>query len=231
MLNKQFYKTKKKNENDFLKNYRIKRDNSLKNIINDPIKYIINRNTYREYGKAVNYCIKHNLDIKNIQNISKNKLAEEVLGIRYDNKRIGFFLYTPAELDYFCPICSKPPTLKTLSESPLDFSEYRGFMFCRECNIDIPSFMCLKIDSKKVVDIYSNRFIEFIDMIQKKELFKKKEYLKNLEDIMDKCIKDIIKKRFFRKKKLLKLYILYRKDIKNFINDLPAIDPEKLQER
>lgn len=67
---------------------------------------------------------------------SKNKRAEKLLGRRGP----GQPLFEPSELGYVCPICNDDhPFGETLH-----FSEYKGMLWCDNCNIDIPSCLCKK---------------------------------------------------------------------------------------
>ena len=65
---------------------------------------------------------------------SKDLKAEEYLGMRES----GQPLFGPHELGYVCPICGEG------NEVNLEFSEYNSFLWCRNCNIDIPSCLCVK---------------------------------------------------------------------------------------
>lgn len=103
---------------------------------------------------------------------SKNKVAEELVGLR----KHGTPIQLPFEMDYSCPLCAPPInentkifTTKGDLKAPfsrLHFSEYNGFMWCEKCNIDIPSFLCLNPISKKAIEIYTERFLEFISEIR-----------------------------------------------------------------
>ncbi len=66
--------------------------------------------------------------------ISKDTRAADYLGIRGE----GQPLFGPHEIGYVCPICDKG------DEVNLHFSEYNGFLWCKNCNIDIPSCLCVK---------------------------------------------------------------------------------------
>lgn len=104
---------------------------------------------------------------------SKNIDAEKILGKRSPGTSS---FQMPFELDYFCPICSSPPSnglfldngdLKPEYER-LHFSEYNGFMWCENCNIDIPSFLCLYANSKEAVEIYTRRFLTFMERFRER---------------------------------------------------------------
>lgn len=64
----------------------------------------------------------------------KNLKAKQYLGIRNS----GQPLFGPHELGYVCPICGEG------NEVNLHFSEYNSFLWCENCNIDIPSCLCVK---------------------------------------------------------------------------------------
>ena len=79
----------------------------------------------------------------------------------------------PAELDYYCPICHKTCKIcdgtkkfKPIHDETLEFSEYEGFMWCPVCEIDIPSFLCLRANTKEKVKIYTERFIDYFKVIK-----------------------------------------------------------------
>lgn len=228
MLNKQFYKTKKKNEKEYIKKLYDAMKYFRMNIIT-PLKYVVDMEMFAEYGRAINYCIKYNLDINKIKIISKNKNAEDIMGLRNNGNKIGFILWMPYELDYFCPLCATQPNLDKgeIELMHIEFSEYRYFMYCKRCNIDIPSLLCLQPKNKKELQEYTNRYIKSVRNIQIREQYEIGSFLLKLEDIFKECIKDINKKRLFRKKNMLELYDLYRKDINLFIDNLPKKDPEK----
>ena len=85
--------------------------------------------------------------------ISKNKDAEEIVGLRNKGKP-SISLFMPHELGYACPICDSS------DEVNLDFSEYAGFLYCHKCNLDIPSCLCVKYYEPKMSD----------DVMTKKEI-------------------------------------------------------------
>lgn len=111
------------------------------------------------------------ISLKKKEPISKNEQAEAVFGLR----TLGTPIQEPFELDYACPICCPPITetngiftaiftedgwLKA-EFGRLQFSEYNGFMWCSHCNLDIPSFLCLRANTREAVEIYTDRFIDF----------------------------------------------------------------------
>ena len=96
-------------------------------------------------------------------NHSRNKRAEKIVGFRAKGTPIDL----PCELDYNCPICHRhcvhcEDNPSHLHDETLEYSEYNGFMWCPNCNIDIPSFLCLRANTKEAVEIYTNRFLDFI---------------------------------------------------------------------
>jgi hypothetical protein len=72
------------------------------------------------------------------EKVSKNQKALELLGYRNEGHPGANALFGPAELGYACPICG----LKNYDR--LDWSEYAGFIWCPDCNLDIPSCLCVK---------------------------------------------------------------------------------------
>ena len=82
--------------------------------------------------------------------VSKNRRAEELCGKRIEGNPIDF----PIELGYQCP--------KNKSHN-LEWSEYRCFLWCEQCNFDYPSPLCMK-DIKRATDI----FLECIEDISNK---------------------------------------------------------------
>ncbi len=78
---------------------------------------------------------------------SKNELAEKVVGKR---NLAGNPIDFPVELGYKCPLCGDtyktwPANGKDIEgvDERLEWSEYEGFLWCSECNIDIPSCLCV----------------------------------------------------------------------------------------
>lgn len=132
--------------------------------------YIVNRMLFHTFGDAVNYCVKKNISLKQIELISRSEKIEQICGRRKGGIPIQF----PFELDYHCPICGKEP-VKVDSNNELEllhlhFSEYNYFMWCERCNIDIPSLLCLKAHSKYAVSIYTDRFLQMVSSIQEKAI-------------------------------------------------------------
>lgn len=70
--------------------------------------------------------------------MSKNEQAKKVVGIRSP----GTPVFMPCELGYACPLCGE-------EGEALNFSEYYSFMYCENCNIDIPSCLCVKYAEPK----------------------------------------------------------------------------------
>jgi hypothetical protein len=125
---------------------------------------------YEDYGKAVNHCVRFNQNLDSIKIMSRNSEIEEVCGRRGPGMPSQF----PWEMDYFCPICGEPPTWDLFEKNEgevlkLHFSEYNYFMWCAECNLDIPSFLCLRADSRTAVKFYSARFLDMIKTIKGQE--------------------------------------------------------------
>jgi hypothetical protein len=72
---------------------------------------------------------------------SQNERAKEIVGLRRTDCQPFDF---PSELGYICP---------KNKNHRLEWSEYNGFIWCEDCNLDIPSCLCLK-DIKRATDIY-----------------------------------------------------------------------------
>lgn len=70
--------------------------------------------------------------------VSKNDRAKQLVGYRNQGRPGANALFFPAELGYACPICG----LKDYDI--LEWSEYAGFIWCPNCNLDIPSCLCVK---------------------------------------------------------------------------------------
>jgi hypothetical protein len=79
-------------------------------------------------------------------NPSKNKRAEEIMGKRNNGDNNVICFDHPTELGYRCPICH-------YTGDNLHWSEYRGFIWCEECNKDIPSPLCME-DTEKAIEIF-----------------------------------------------------------------------------
>ena len=78
--------------------------------------------------------------------VSKNELAKKLMGYRNEGHPGANALFGPAELGYACPICG----LKNYDR--LDWSEYSGFIWCPNCNLDIPSCLCVKYPEPNLGD-------------------------------------------------------------------------------
>ena len=68
------------------------------------------------------------------EEISKNERAKKLCGLRPH----GQPLFAPCELGYACPLCGAS------DEVNLHFSEYQFFLWCKRCNTDFPSCLCVK---------------------------------------------------------------------------------------
>lgn len=84
---------------------------------------------------------------------STNEHAAEIVGLRTEylpeNANILDF---PCELGYHCPVCKyKDP--KGGYDERLEWSEYRGFIWCRVCDKDYPSALC-QPNIDKAIDAY-----------------------------------------------------------------------------
>jgi hypothetical protein len=75
-----------------------------------------------------------------IGDFSKNERAKILCGLRPH----GNPLFSPHELGYACPLCGAS------DEVNLHFSEYKMFLWCKKCNLDIPSCLCVKYPEPKL---------------------------------------------------------------------------------
>lgn len=69
---------------------------------------------------------------------STNEKAEQVMGRRRTD--VVFFDY-PCELGYRCPVCA------VQWDEALEWSEYRGFIWCPRCDRDYPSCFCVPVNA------------------------------------------------------------------------------------
>jgi hypothetical protein len=99
---------------------------------------------------------------------SKNEKALKLCGSR----KSGIPLFGPHELGYSCPICGSE------DEVNLQWSEYADFIWCKKCNLDIPSCLCVKYGAP---------------MIGQDPLSPKEKVLEATRIFLD-CIKDAKKK-------------------------------------
>jgi len=102
----------------------------------------------------------------------KNNRANKIVGLRDMD---GIIIDQPWELGYICPIC------KRKGES-LAWSEYNYFLYCRNCDIDIPSCFCIPLDhsenkstKKYSYDGLKNAIKLFLDIIEDIQNLEKKE--------------------------------------------------------
>jgi len=88
---------------------------------------------------------------------SKNERAGKIVGFR----KTGITpIDQPCELGYHCPFCSYPLIDKNGNyDERLEWGEYNGFIWCRECNRDYPSVLCMP-DLRNATEIY-------LDIIEK----------------------------------------------------------------
>ena len=84
---------------------------------------------------------------KKEENDSKNERARELC----DMRKVGTPIFEPGELGYACPLCG-------CCGSCLRWSEYKSFLWCEKCNLDIPSCLCVKYHELKLSeDIMNDR--------------------------------------------------------------------------
>ena len=84
--------------------------------------------------------------------VSKNKYAKKVVGLRNIPKNTIIF-DQPCELDYHCPVCKYENEVDGNYDQRLEWSEYNGFIWCRSCNKDYPTCLCIP-DKDKATEIY-----------------------------------------------------------------------------
>lgn len=83
---------------------------------------------------------------------SKNERAEKVVGLRPTGYQP---LDYPCELGYHCPVCKYKAIVKGNYDERLEWSEYNGFIWCRVCNKDYPSCLCVPLtEIDKAIDIF-----------------------------------------------------------------------------
>jgi len=70
--------------------------------------------------------------------VSKDEKAKELMGYRQEGHPGANALDYPVELGYACPICGASDEVNLL------WSEYSGFIWCKKCNLDIPSCLCVR---------------------------------------------------------------------------------------
>ena len=101
--------------------------------------------------------------------MGKNKRAEGLLGKRL---KISILYDDPAELNYFCPICEKIPLQPLETDEEWDYpdnlrwSEYNGFLYCKQCNLDIPTLFCMDNSTREKVRENTDTFLEFLKLIK-----------------------------------------------------------------
>ena len=106
------------------------------------------------------------------EDYSKNNKAKEIVGLRPTGAS-PFSL--PCEMDYNCPICHRTCKIcskeqeseEIIHDESLHFSEYEGFMWCPKCNLDIPWCFCLRANTKEALDIYINRYLDWLKELKK----------------------------------------------------------------
>jgi len=79
---------------------------------------------------------------------SSNPRAEQVMGRRVTVGGPDIIPFdTPAELGYRCPICNNQPYDHEHDrfDDRLEWSEYNGFLWCAECDMDYPTVLCVDL--------------------------------------------------------------------------------------
>ncbi len=100
---------------------------------------------------------------------SKNERAEKVVGLRPK----GCPVYLPWEMGLYCPVCN---TVKRgeINET-LDWSEYNTFVYCHNCNVDIPSIYCkegIEITGKNKdfkIKILTDCYLDVVEIVKERE--------------------------------------------------------------
>jgi len=83
---------------------------------------------------------------------SKNEQAEQLVGLRPTGGRP---IDQPCELDYHCPACEYENIINGNFDERLEWSEYNGFLWCSECNVDYPSALCVPHDQpERAIKVY-----------------------------------------------------------------------------
>lgn len=81
---------------------------------------------------------------------SVNKRAAKAMGLRPTDAVV---LDHPVELGYHCPVCKYPDRVNGDYDTRLMWSEYNGFVWCRVCNKDYPSALCVP-NVDKAIDVF-----------------------------------------------------------------------------
>ena len=84
--------------------------------------------------------------------MSTDERLQQIMGYRVDpdSEIKPIPIDSPCELGYWCPICKVPPVAPDGEfDERLTWSEYRGFLWCYECELDIPSALCVRLDVEK----------------------------------------------------------------------------------
>ena len=114
---------------------------------------------------------------------SKNKRAEEVCGLRLT----GTPLFLPHELGYECPICGRS------DEVNMHWSEYNFFIWCKNCNLDIPSCLCINhfvhpptldgnmIGSKEKIEEATRIFLDCMSDVKTNKSKRRQKYIDDNE--------------------------------------------------
>lgn len=87
-------------------------------------------------------------------NYSKDEMAKKILGLR----DTGYMpVDQPGELGYHCPVCEYELIDDGNIDERLYWSEYNYCLWCRVCNKDYPTIVCVDPDKslKKFIEIIS----------------------------------------------------------------------------
>lgn len=85
---------------------------------------------------------------------SVNERAEKLVGLRAEYLPENAIIFDfPCELGYHCPVCKYELVTDGEYDERLEWSEYQGFIWCRVCDKDYPSALCMP-DIDKAIETY-----------------------------------------------------------------------------
>jgi hypothetical protein len=100
---------------------------------------------------------------------SENKRAEKIMGKRENGT---CHIDIPSEMGYICPICKNEAYHKNgeFFDERLHWSEYKAFLWCEKCDLDIPSCFCLpNLDTKEGLKKATDVFLDIIENAKREE--------------------------------------------------------------
>lgn len=93
---------------------------------------------------------------------STNERAAKLVGLRTDDypkdARVMAF-DMPGELGYECPIH------QTAYDGDIEWSEYKGFIWCARCNKDYPSCLCIPLKGMKSLERATQTYLDCIEAV------------------------------------------------------------------